>query len=147
MPVLDSGARGSTTTFAQRGIGDVLLSWENEAFLMLEEFGKDKFEIVVPVGQHPGRAAGDRGRQNASKQGTPKVAEAYLKFLYSDEGQEIIAKNYYRPRNAAVAKKYASQLPQDQAVHHRRGLRRLAKGPEDALRGQRRLRPDHPGRK
>jgi sulfate/thiosulfate transport system substrate-binding protein len=111
VPVLDSGARGSTTTFAQRGIGDVFLSWENEAFLILDQFGKDKFEIVAPsvsILAEPPVTVVDK---NASKHGTAKVAEAYLKFLYSDEGQEIIAKNHYRPRSAAVAQKYAASFP------------------------------------
>jgi sulfate/thiosulfate-binding protein len=111
VPVLDSGARGSTTTFAQRGIGDVFISWENEAFLVVNQFGKDKFEIVAPsvsILAEPPVAVVDK---NASKHGTSKVAEAYLKYLYSDEAQEIIAKNHYRPRNAAVAAKYAGSFP------------------------------------
>jgi sulfate/thiosulfate-binding protein len=111
VPVLDSGARGATTTFAQRGIGDVLISWENEAFLVLKQFGNDKFEIVAPsvsILAEPPVTVVDR---NAGKHGTAKVAEAYLKFLYSDEGQEIIARNHYRPRSAAVAQKYASTFP------------------------------------
>ena len=111
VPVLDSGARGSTTTFAQRGIGDVFISWENEAFLVVDQFGKDKFEIVAPsvsILAEPPVTVVDK---NASKHGTSKVAEAYLKFLYSDQGQEIIAKNHYRPRNAAVAQKFAAGFP------------------------------------
>jgi sulfate/thiosulfate-binding protein len=111
VPVLDSGARGSTTTFAQRGIGDVFISWENEAFLVLNQFGKDKFEIVAPsvsILAEPPVTVVDK---NAGKHGTAKVAEAYLKFLYSDQGQEIIAKNHYRPRSAAVAQKYAATFP------------------------------------
>jgi sulfate/thiosulfate-binding protein len=111
VPVLDSGARGSTTTFAQRGIGDVLLSWENEAFFILKDFGKDKYEIVAPsvsILAEPPVSVVDK---NASKHGTGKVAEAYLRYLYSDEGQEIIAKNFYRPRNAAIAQKHAGELP------------------------------------
>ena len=111
VPVLDSGARGSTTTFGQRGIGDVLIAWENEAFLLVKELGKDKFEIVPPsvsILAEPSVAVVDRV---ASKKGNAKVAEEYLKYLYSDEGQEIIAKNYYRPRNPAVAQKYAAVFP------------------------------------
>jgi sulfate/thiosulfate transport system substrate-binding protein len=111
VPVLDSGARGATTTFGQRGIGDVLIAWENEAFLLVKELGKDKFEIVAPsvsILAEPSVAVVDRV---ASKKGNGKVAEEYLKYLYSDEGQEIIAKNYYRPRNPAVAKKYAAVFP------------------------------------
>jgi sulfate transport system substrate-binding protein len=97
VPVLDTGARGSTTTFAQRGIGDVLLAWENEAFLALNELGPDKFAIVVPslsIKAVPPVAVVDA---NVDQKGTRKVAEAYLNYLYSDVGQKIIAKNYYRP--------------------------------------------------
>ncbi len=111
VPVLDSGARGATTTFVQRGIGDVLIAWENEAYLALNEFGADKFEIVSPsvsILAEPPVTVVDKV---ADKRGTRKVAEAYLKFLYSDEGQEIIAKNYYRPSNPAIAAKYASKYP------------------------------------
>jgi sulfate/thiosulfate-binding protein len=103
VPVLDSGARGSTTTFAQRGIGDVLISWENEAFLALKELGPDAVEIVVPslsIKAEPPVALVDG---NVDAKGTRKVAEAYLKYLYSDEAQKIIAKNYYRPINPAAA--------------------------------------------
>jgi len=110
VPVLDSGARGSTTTFAQRGIGDVLLDWENEAFLALNELGKDKVEVVTPavsILAEPPVAVVDR---IAAKHGTAAVAKAYLEFLYTDEGQEIGARHYYRPRSAAVAAKYASRF-------------------------------------
>lgn len=109
--VLDAGARGSTTTFAQRGIGDVLLSWENEAHLALREFGNDKFEIVYPsesILAEPPVAVVDK---YAAKHGTTEVANAYLNYLYTDEGQEIAARNYYRPRNEKTAAKYASQFP------------------------------------
>jgi sulfate transport system substrate-binding protein len=111
VPVLDSGARGSTTTFAQRGIGDVLLSWENEAHLALKEFGADKFEIVYPsesILAEPPVAVVDK---IAAKHGTTTVATAYLNYLYTDEGQEIAARNFYRPRNEKVAAKYAAQFP------------------------------------
>ncbi|AXQ28779.1 sulfate ABC transporter substrate-binding protein [Solimonas sp. K1W22B-7] len=110
-PVLDTGARGSTTTFVQRGIGDVLLAWENEAFLSIDEFGTDKFEIVVPslsILAEPAVAVVDK---IVDKHKTRKVAEAYLNFLYTDEGQEIIGKNHYRPSNPAIAAKYASKFP------------------------------------
>ena len=110
MPVLDSGARGSTTTFVQRGIGDVLLAWENEAFLALKEFGADKFEIVVPVDQHPGRAAGGawstRSSTSTGRAAWPRPTSKYP--LHADAGQEIAAKHFYRPASAAVAAKYAS---------------------------------------
>jgi sulfate/thiosulfate-binding protein len=102
VPVLDTGARGSTITFAQRGIGDVLLSWENEAYLVLDEFGRDKFDVVYPPSSilaEPPVALVDK---NADKHGTRAVAEAYLKFLYTDEGQELGARHHYRPRNAAI---------------------------------------------
>jgi sulfate/thiosulfate-binding protein len=106
VPVLDSGARGSTNTFVQRGLGDVLLAWENEAFLAVNELGKDKFEIIVPslsILAEPPVAVVDKF---ADKHGTRKVAEAYLQFLYTKTGQEIAAKNYYRPRLKSVAAKY-----------------------------------------
>src|ERR1022692_3866366 len=111
VPVLDSGARGATTTFVQRGLGDVLLSWENEAYLSVKEFGTDKFEIVNPSSSilaEPPVAVVDG---NVDRHGTRKVAEAYLKFLYTDTGQEIAAKNFYRPRSQAVLAKYKSQFP------------------------------------
>ena len=112
VPVLDSGARGSTVTFAQREIGDVLLAWENEAHLALKEFGADKFEIVTPplsILAEPPVAVVDK---NAKRHGTTEVAKAYLDYLYSDEGQEIAAKSYYRPRNEEIAKKYADHFTQ-----------------------------------
>ncbi|MFZ3262262.1 MAG: sulfate ABC transporter substrate-binding protein, partial [Thiobacillus sp.] len=109
--VLDSGARGSTTTFVERGLGDVLLAWENEAFLAVKELGPDKFDIVIPslsILAEPPVTVVDK---NVDKHGTRKVAEAYLEYLYSPEGQEIAAKNYYRPTDAAVAARYAKQFP------------------------------------
>jgi sulfate transport system substrate-binding protein len=111
VPVLDSGARGSTTTFVQRGIGDVLLAWENEAFLAVNEIGKGKFEIVVPsisILAEPPVAIVDGV---VDKRGTRAVAQAYLEQLYSKEGQEIAARHYYRPRIEEVAKKYAALFP------------------------------------
>lgn len=111
VPVLDSGARGATTTFVERGIGDVLITWENEALLSIKELGPDKVEIVTPsvsILAEPPVAVVDKV---ADKHGTRKVAEAYLQFLYTDEGQEIIAKNYYRPSVPKEAKKYAAQFP------------------------------------
>jgi len=111
VPVLDTGARGSLTTFAQRGIGDVLISWENEAFLATRELEKDKFQIVVPsvsILAEPPVAVVDKV---ALRRGTSDLARAYLEYLYSKPAQEIIAKHYYRPRDAAVAAKYASVFP------------------------------------
>lgn len=111
VPVLDTGARGSTTTFVQREIGDVAISWENEAFLALKEFGAGKFEVIVPslsILAEPTVSVVDKF---AKKKGTEAVAKAYLEYLYSDEGQEIAARNFYRPRNEAVAVKYAQQFP------------------------------------
>jgi sulfate transport system substrate-binding protein len=108
--VLDSGARGSTTTFVERGIGDVLIAWENEAYLSLKEFGADKFEIVTPsisILAEPPVAVVDKV---VDKRGTRDVAEAYLKYLYSDAGQDIAGKNFYRPTNEKIAEKYASQF-------------------------------------
>jgi len=110
VPVLDSGARGSTTTFVQRGIGDVLIAWENEAYLAVKELGAGKVEIVAPsvsILAEPPVTVVDKF---ASKHGTKAIAGEYLKYLYSDEGQEIAAKNYYRPRLVSVAKKYAGQF-------------------------------------
>ena len=111
VPVLDTGARGSLTTFAQRGIGDVMISWENEAFLASRELGKDKFEIVVPtvsILAEPPVAVVDKV---AIRRGTTAEARAYLEYLYSKEGQEIVARHYYRPRDPEVAAKYASTFP------------------------------------
>jgi len=111
VPVLDSGARGSTTTFVERGIGDVLIAWENEVLLGAKELGQDKFEIVVPsvsILCEPTVSVVDKV---VDKKGTRAVAEEYLKYLYSPEGQEIAAKRYYRPRSEVIAKKYASQFP------------------------------------
>nr|WP_223276618.1 sulfate ABC transporter substrate-binding protein [Sphingomonas daechungensis] len=111
VPVLDSGARGSTTTFVERGQGDVLFAWENEAFLAVNELGKGKFDIVIPsvsILAEPPVAVVDKV---VDRRGTRAVSEAYLKFLYTPEAQEIIARNYYRPRNAAVAAKYKGRFP------------------------------------
>ncbi|MBC7785985.1 MAG: sulfate ABC transporter substrate-binding protein [Methylophilaceae bacterium] len=111
VPVLDTGARGSTTTFVERGIGDVLLAWENEAYLAQRELGPDKFEIVAPslsILAEPTVTVVDKV---VDKRKTRVVAEAYLSHLYSEEGQEIAAKNYYRPTLESVAKKYAKQFP------------------------------------
>lgn len=111
VPVLDSGARGSTTTFVERDIGDVLLTWENEAFLAVEELGKDRFEIIAPSGSilaEPPVALVDKV---ADKHGTRAAAQAYLEYLYSAEGQELAAKHYYRPRDPAVAERYRDRFP------------------------------------
>jgi sulfate/thiosulfate-binding protein len=111
VPVLDSGARGATTTFVERGIGDVLLAWENEALLAIKELGPDKVDIVAPsvsILAEPPVALVDK---TVDKRGTRKLAEAYLEYLYSDEGQEIAAKNYYRPTAEKTRKKYAAQYP------------------------------------
>ena len=111
VPVLDSGARGATTTFVERNVGDVLLAWENEALLALKEFGPGKFEIVAPslsILAEPPVAVVDR---NVDKKGTRKVAEAYLQYLYTEEGQEIAARNFYRATDPKVAARHASQFP------------------------------------
>ena len=116
VPVLDSGARGSTTTFVQRGQGDVLLAWENEAFLAVNKVGRGQVEVVVPslsILAEPPVALVDG---NVDKHGTRKVAQAYLNFLYTPQAQEIIAANYYRPRNPQVAAKYASRFPRVQLL-------------------------------
>ena len=111
VPVLDSGARGATTTFVERGIGDVLIAWENEAILAIKELGPAKVEVVAPtvsILAEPPVAVVDK---NVDKHGTRKAAEAYLQYLYTDEAQEIIAKNYYRPATEKAAAKYAAQFP------------------------------------
>jgi sulfate/thiosulfate-binding protein len=112
VPVLDAGARGATITFTRRGIGDVLLAWESEAFLAIQEAGPNVFEIVVPSSSilaEPPVAVVD---QVVDKRGTRKVAEAYLRYLYTPQGQEICARNFYRPRLESVAAKFANQFPQ-----------------------------------
>ncbi|HVW69019.1 MAG TPA: sulfate ABC transporter substrate-binding protein [Steroidobacteraceae bacterium] len=111
VPVLDAGARGATTTFVQRGLGDVLIAWENEAFLAIKQLGEDKLQIVVPtvsVLAEPPVAVVDKV---VLRRGTREVATAYLQYLYSKEGQEIIARNYYRPRDPEIAAKYADRFP------------------------------------
>lgn len=112
VPVLDAGARGAATTFVARGVGDVLIAWENEALLALHEFGPDRFQIVAPslsIRAEPPVAIVDRV---VDKKGTRKAASAYLEYLYSAEGQEIAAKHYYRPRDEGVAKKHAGRFAQ-----------------------------------
>lgn len=116
VPVLDTGARGATTTFVERGVGDVLLAWENEAFLALEELGPDKFDIVVPslsILAEPPVAVVDKV---VDKKGTRAAAQAYLEFLYTPAAQEIIAKNYYRPLDKTVAAKYEGKFPKVKLV-------------------------------
>jgi sulfate/thiosulfate-binding protein len=116
VPVLDTGARGSTTTFVQRGIGDVLITWENEAYLAVNELGEDAVEIVVPsisILAEPSVAVVD---ENAKAKGTQDVAKAYLEYLYTKEGQTIAAKNYYRPRDPQVAESFAKIFPKLELV-------------------------------
>ena len=111
VPVLDSGARGATTTFVERGQGDVLIAWENEALLATKGLAPGKFDIVVPsvsILAEPPVAVVDKV---VDKHGTRAAAEAYLKFLYTPQAQDIIARNYFRPRNTAVAARYGSQFP------------------------------------
>lgn len=110
VPVLDTGARGATTTFVQRGIGDVFIAWENEAFLAQKEFGADKVDIITPslsILAEPPVAIVEKV---AKKHGTTEAAKAYLEYLYSDEGQDIAGRNFYRPRSAKAAAKYANQF-------------------------------------
>ena len=116
MPVLDTGARGATITFVQRGVGDVLLAWENEAFLALKEFGPEKFQIVAPslsILAEPSVAVVDKV---VDKKGTRAVAEEYLKYLYSEEGQRIAGRNYYRPTDAKVKAEFADKFPKLELV-------------------------------
>jgi sulfate transport system substrate-binding protein len=111
VPILDSGARGSTTTFVERGVGDVLIAWENEAILASKELGRGKFQIVAPplsILAEPPVAVVDK---NARKHGTVSVAKAYVQYLYSPQGQNLAAQNYYRPRSASIRAKYAKQFP------------------------------------
>ncbi|GGH63905.1 sulfate ABC transporter substrate-binding protein [Comamonas phosphati] len=111
VPVLDTGARGATVTFVQRGLGDVLLAWENEAYLALKEFGPEKFQIVAPslsILAEPSVAVVDKV---VDKKGTRAVAEAYLKYLYSEEGQRVAGRNFYRPTDAKVAAEFSAQFP------------------------------------
>jgi sulfate transport system substrate-binding protein len=112
VPVLDSGARGSTTTFVERKIGDVLIAWENEAFLALKEFGADKFEIAVPSVSILAEPPVTLVDKVVDKHGTRALAQAYLEYLYTPEGQEIAAKNFYRPRLSEIAKKYGKNFAQ-----------------------------------
>ena len=109
--VLDSGARGATNTFVERGIGDVLIAWENEALLATQELGKDKFEIVTPSESILAEPTVSVVDKVVDKKGTRDVAQAYLQYLYSPEGQDIVAHNFYRPRDAQVAKKYQNEFP------------------------------------
>jgi sulfate/thiosulfate transport system substrate-binding protein len=111
VPVLDTGARGSTVTFAQKQLGDVLLNWENELWLALDEFGKDKFEIVYPPSSILGEPPVAVVDEVVDKKGTPDLAEAYLKFLYTSEAQETVAQLHYRPRDVEAFKKYSAELP------------------------------------
>ena len=116
VPVLDSGARGSTTTFIERGIGDVLITWENEALLAAKELGPDKFDIIVPptsILAEPPVTVVDKV---ANRRGTRKVAEAYLNFLYSDIGQDLAGKHFYRPTNEQAAKKYEKQFAKTKLI-------------------------------
>src|SRR5262249_35926257 len=110
VPVLDTGARGSTVTFVERGVGDVLIAWENEAFLALREFGQDKFEIVSPPTSILAEAPVAMVESVGDKKGTRAAAEAYLKYWYSKEGQEIAARNSYRPRDPEIAKQYENSF-------------------------------------
>jgi len=116
VPVLDSGARGSTTTFVERGIGDVLLAWENEAFLAQKELGPGKFDIVAPSLSILAEPSVAVVQANAAKHGTEEVAKAYLEFLYTPEGQDVIARNFYRPRDPSVEARYRDRFPQMQLL-------------------------------
>lgn len=110
VPVLDTGARGATVTFVERGVGDVLLAWENEAFLALKEFGPEKFEIVAPPQSILAEPPVTIVDKVADKKGTRNAADAYLQYWYTKEGQEIAARNFYRPRDPEIAKKYANSF-------------------------------------
>ena len=144
VPVLDSGARGSTNTFVQRGIGDVLLAWENEAFLSIQELGPDKVDVVFPpfsILAEPPVAVVDKV---VDRKGTRAVAQAYLEYLYSPEGQAIGGEALLPPTRQGRARQGAGEVRRPEARHDRRGLRRLAEGTEGPLRRRRHLRPDLP---
>jgi sulfate/thiosulfate-binding protein len=111
VPILDTGARGATTTFVQRGIGDVLIAWENEALLTLKESGQGEFELVAPSLSILAEPPVTWVDKVVNRHGTQAIAQAYLEYLYSPEGQEIAAKHYYRPRLEAIGKKYAATFP------------------------------------
>ena len=146
VPVQDTGARAATNTFVQRGIGDVLLAWENEALLAANEMGADAFDIVRPsvsVLAEPPVALMD---SIVDRKGTRAVAEAYLDFLYAPEGQDIVARNFFRPTDAATARALRRAVSADAAVHRRPGVRRLGEGASRAFRRRRRLRPAVRGR-
>jgi sulfate/thiosulfate transport system substrate-binding protein len=133
-PVLDTGARGSTISFAQRGIGDVLIAWENDAFLAFEEFGKDQFEIIAPslsILAEPPVSIVDG---NVDAKGTRKVAEAYLQYLYTQPAQAIIAKKYFRPTSPEFAAKEDLARSQDRPHHRRRYFRRMEESAGDSFR-------------
>jgi sulfate/thiosulfate-binding protein len=130
VPVLDAGARGATATFVERGIGDVLIAWENEALLAKRELGPGRVEIVVPsvsILAEPPVAVVDKV---ATQHGVLAVARAYLQYLYTDEGQEIAARNFYRPRSAAVAARYAGQFPASARRTAHPGARNRRNGPQ-----------------
>ena len=143
VPVLDAGARASTLTFAQRNIGDVYLSWENEAYLVLDEFGTDKFDVVTPPSSilaEPPVALVDK---MVDKHGTRAVADAYLKFLYTKPAQEIEVKNHYRPVDPECGRRARQGISANQTLHDRSGFRRLDESAGDSFRRWRYIRPDH----
>ena len=139
--MLDSGARGSTTTFAQRGLGDVLLSWENEAWLALDELGRDKVEIVTPPSSILAEPPVSVVDKVVDHRGTRAVSQAYLEGLYSLPGQEVIAKNFLSPAREGHLRQIRPPVPQHPHVQHPRP-RRLDQGAADPLRRRRRVRPD-----
>ena len=140
--VLDSGARGSTVTFVERGEGDVLIAWENEALISVNKLNPGQFDIVYPsqsILAEPPVAVVDA---NVDKHGTRAVAEAYLGYLYSPEGQDVVARNYYRPRDGGCGSEIREPVSEDHAVHRKHGFRSLEKGAEGFLRRRWHFRPD-----
>ena len=144
VPVLDTGARGSTTTFAQRGIGDVCIAWENEAFLRSTNSARASSRSSRPSVIDPGRTARGGGRKAMPDAKRRTLAKAYLEFLYTPKGQAIVAKHYYRPRNPEAADRAedVAQFPEARPRHDRQGFRRLGEGADGALRRRRHLRSD-----
>ena len=143
--VLDKGARDSTNTFIKRGIGDVLLTWENEGFLATKDLAKGEFEIVTPSESILAEPPVAVVAEVAKKHGTEKVAKAYLDYLYTPEAQEIVAKHYYRPRLPASRRQICESVPQPEIVDAGQRVQRLAHGAKNALRRRRRVRPDSSG--
>jgi hypothetical protein len=146
VPVLDRAARGATNTFIQRRIGDVLINWENEILLGGRELDEGRAGDRGPRGEHPRRAGGRLVDRNVDRKGTREVAQAYLEYLYSEVGQDLAGRYYYRPAVSPSGRRSIATSSPNRTVHHRRGLRRLGEANRSPLRRRRHLRPDLPDR-